>query len=313
MTVSPSEAPSRLRSSHFITKWGYRLIPLPFGEAFSLEDLNRDGETNASRASGWKVVVNRVHLHETYVPAFTYGVEPAVPPEDPPTSRGPGPWVVAHRDTPPEAVRRLLGTIFSSKFAQSTRPPLVPSLLELPAEFPLHQGTLDYLDRNKPLILSDVEFLGNTASFTGAVLAGLLFVWQMAKRWYRRRRELGFEAYLLKVTEIERMALEHELAAHLDLPSLLAFQADLGRIKNEAIRRFTQGELEGEGLMSGFLTHANDARDYLARLILHARTAVEKRARMHGLSPEAAWDLAVGGSEPTEAEGRPLPIEGDVL
>ena len=93
----------------------------------------------------------------------------------------------------------------------------------------------------------------------------------------------------------------------------MSLQADLGRIKNEAIRRFTQGELEGEGLMSGFLTHANDARDYLARLILHARTAIEKRARKQGLSPEAAWDLAVGGSEPAEAEGRALPIEGDLL
>lgn len=128
-----------------------------------------------------------------------------------------------------------------------------------------------------------------------------------------RRRLFRFEADLLRVTEIERQALEHKLAAHLDLPSLVSLQADLGRIKNEAIRRFTQGELEGEGLISGFLTHANDARDYLARLILHARTAIEKQARKQGLSPEAAWDLAVGGSEPMEAEGRALPIEGDLL
>ena len=54
--------------------------------------------------------------------------------------------------------------------------------------------------------------------------------------------------------------------------------------------------------MSGFLTHANDARDYLARLILHARTAIEKQARRQGLSPEAAWDLAIGGHEPRAAD-----------
>jgi hypothetical protein len=63
------------------------------------------------------------------------------------------------------------------------------------------------------------------------------------------------------------------------------------------MERFTSGELEGEGLMSGFLTHANDARDYLARLILHARGVVEKQARKQGLSPDAAWDLAIGGHE----------------
>jgi hypothetical protein len=150
----------------------------------------------------------------------------------------------------------------------------------------------------------------------GALLGGLFVVWQWARRRYRRRRELGFESYLLKVTAIERQALQLELASQLDLAPLLALQADLGRLKNEAMERFTHGELEGEGLMSGFLTHANDARDYLARLILHARTAIEKQARRQGLSPDAAWDLAIGSREgvhPAGDEALPLPSEGGVL
>ena len=60
--------------------------------------------------------------------------------------------------------------------------------------------------------------------------------------------------------------------------------------------------------MSGFLTHANDARDYLARLILHARSAVEKQARRQGLAPEDAWALAIGGDD------RPIdPLAADPL
>ena len=65
--------------------------------------------------------------------------------------------------------------------------------------------------------------------------------------------------------------------------------------------RFTQGELAGEGLMSGFLTHANDARDYLARLILHARTLIEKQARKQKLTPEVAWDRALAGPDATSS------------
>jgi hypothetical protein len=107
---------------------------------------------------------------------------------------------------------------------------------------------------------------------------------------------------LLKVTAIEQQALQLELASRLELAPLLALQADLGRLKNEALERFTHGELEGEGLMSGFLTHANDARDYLARLILHARTTIEKQARKQGLSPDAAWDLAIGPHEAPQTE-----------
>ena len=61
--------------------------------------------------------------------------------------------------------------------------------------------------------------------------------------------------------------------------------------------------------MSGFLTHTNDARDYLARLILHARTTIEKQAIKQGLSPEAAWDLAIGPHEEPPEGG----IEGAAL
>jgi TRAP-type uncharacterized transport system substrate-binding protein len=287
---------------HLVERWGYRLVPLPFGEAFALEDLVREadpgGPTEVDASTRPRAVLDRVHLHETQVPAFTYGVEPAVPPA-PLATFGARVLVVANRRVSPEAVKALLGAIYLTDFAEVARPPLDPSLLDLPAEFPPHPGTLEFTQRNKPLIVGDaVDFLEKTSSLLGALLGGLFVTWQWARRRYRRRRELGFEAYLLKVTAIEREALDLELASRLELAPLLALQAELGRLKAEALGRFTQGELEGEGLMSGFLTHANDARDYLARLILHARSAVEKQARRQGLSPEAAWDLATGGHEP---------------
>ena len=301
---------------HLVSKWGYRLVSLPFGEAFSLEDLVRgDGpdEVDPSRA---RAVVDKVHLHPTSVPAFTYGVEPAVPPGPLPTF-GARVLVVANRAVDPEAVRRLLGAIFLTDFSEVARPPLEPSLLDLPTEYPPHPGSVEFQQRNKPLIVGDaVDFLEKTSSLTGAILGGLFVTWQWARRRYRRRRELGFESYLLKVTAIEQQALRLELASQLELAPLLDLQADLGRLKNEAMGRFTDGELEGEGLMSGFLTHANDARDYLARLILHARTAIEKQARRQGLSPDAAWDLAIGSRDGVPApddEAQPLPSEGGVL
>ena len=301
---------------HLVARWGYRLVSLPFGEAFALDDLGRGDDPGKIDPSRVRAVVDKVHLHPTNVPAFTYGVEPAVPPGPLPTF-GARVLVVANRAVDPGAVERLLGAIFLTDFAEVARPPLGLSLLELPTEYPLHPGTVDFLGRNKPLIVGDaVDFLEKTSSLVGALLGGLFVAWQWARRRYRRRRELGFESYILKVTAIEQQALQLELASQLDLAPLLSLQADLGRLKNEAIERFTDGELEGEGLMSGFLTHANDARDYLARLILHARTAVEKQARRQGLSPDAAWDLAIGSRDGVHADGdeaRPLPSEGGVL
>jgi TRAP-type uncharacterized transport system substrate-binding protein len=313
ITVSSLPTPMVRR---LVATFGYRLIPLPFGEAFALEDLIPDDGPSEVVPERVRAVVDKVHLHETQIPAFTYGVEPAMPAAPLPTF-GARVLVVTHRDTSRKAVNRLLESIFLTDFSEVARPRLETSLLDLPPEFPLHPGTVEFMQRNKPLIVGDaVDFLEKTSSLTGAILGGLFVSWQWARRRYRRRRELGFESYLRKVTAIEQEALKYELAAQLDLAALLALQADLGGLKNEAMERFTLGELEGEGLMSGFLTHANDARDYLARLILHARTTIEKQARRQGLSPDAAWELAIGDHSPSPAEpdqSRDLPSEGAVL
>ncbi len=316
MTVSSLPTPM---IRHLVTRWGYRLVPLPFAEAFALEDLFAEGSTRVGTAND-RVAVDKVYIQAATIPAYTYGVEPAVP-AAPLATFGSRLLVVAGRKTSADAVKRLLETIFLGKFSRIARPPLDTSLLDLPPEYPLHPGTVDFLQRNKPLIFGDLlELLEKTASFSSVVVGASFLAWQSVKRRYRRKREQSFESYLLKVTAVERRALDHELSSRLDLGGLLALQADLGRIKNEAMRRFTLGELEGEGLMSGFLTHANDARDYLARLILHGRATIEKRARRQGISAEEAWARALAGTEatadgPTEADGgsRPLPKGGPVL
>jgi TRAP-type uncharacterized transport system substrate-binding protein len=288
-----------------IQEHGYRLVPLPFCEAFAghvmADRVDRaepdKPEALAKRGPG---VVDPVHLRETIIPPSSYGLHPSEPAAPLPTI-GARVLLVANVEVPDEAVKRLLQAVYETEFAEIARPPLDPSMLEIPSEFPRHPGSIRFQQRNRPLIVGDdLEVLEKTLSLVFAVIGALFVAWQWALRRYRRKRELGFEAYLLKVTAVEQAALGLELASKLELAPLLELQANLGRLKSEALARFTQGELEGEGLMSGFLTHANDARDYLARLILHARSVVEKQARKQGLSPDAAWDLAIGGHDRAE-------------
>ncbi len=105
----------------------------------------------------------------------------------------------------------------------------------------------------------------------------------------RRKRELGFESYMLKVAEIEQKALALEVQSMLNLKELLELQLELGRIKNEAISRFASGKLEGEALISGFVTHVNDARSHLTRLILHERDNLETRAQSQQRPAQELW------------------------
>ena len=102
---------------------------------------------------------------------------------------------------------------------------------------------------------------------------------------------------MVKVAAIEQKALDLELGAMLDLKELLQLQVGLSRLKNEALSRFAEGKLEGEDLISGFVAHVNDARNYLTRLILHERDNLEDQARTQHREPEALWAEAV--SEPT--------------
>jgi TRAP-type uncharacterized transport system substrate-binding protein len=275
---------------HLVSKHHYRLVALPFGEAFALDSLFRERSANAPFEA-----VEKMRVYETLIPAFTYGVEPAVPSE-PLRSLGTRLLVVAHKDVDVRAIHGLLQTIFATKFAEIARPPLAQTLLDLPQEGPLHAGTLAYLERNKPIIAGDVvDLVEKWVSIAGVVAGGLFFLLQGLRQRVRRLRDLGFESYIRKVTEVEKRAFELERAASLDLKALLELQSELGGIKSEALQRFSEGELEGTELMSSFLTHVSDTRDYLTRMILHERDNLEDQALAEGRSSQTLWDEALGG------------------
>src|SRR4051794_13034180 len=108
-TVSTLRSPTALRLAKV---HDFRLVPLPFGEAFSLSasDQGRDespGRAGDGDAGGEAARVDRRHVVDATIPAFCYGVDPGVPPETIHTL-GTRLLVVAHRDVDPGAVGRLL-------------------------------------------------------------------------------------------------------------------------------------------------------------------------------------------------------------
>lgn len=291
--------PSRV-ARYLVTRHRFRLVPLRFGEAFSLDALS--GDVHPGQRTRGSSDIEKMHIYDTVIPAFTYEVEPGVPPE-PIHTLGTRLLLVANKNVDPAVTERLLEIIFSSQIAQTAKPHLDDTLLQLPPELPLHRGTQLYLQRNKPLITGDVlDFLEKTITIAGPVLGGLFFLWQWFRQRYRRLRDAGFEHYIFKVTEIERRALQLEMTVAPDLRKLLQLQQELGRLKTEALAKFVGGELEGQELMSGFLAHVNDARNYLARLILHERDNLEEEARTQRRSLKSLWSEALDASKESPAE-----------
>ncbi len=286
---------------HLVSRYRYKLVSLMFGEAFSLESF---GPPEAgSNGSPREDDVARSRIYPTLVPPFTYGINPPTPPAPLPTF-GPRLLLVANEAVPGRAARLLLEAVFSPEFSNFHRPPLDPSLLESSPEFPWHPGTDEFREYHKPLLAGDViDLMEKGTSLLGAVAGALFFLWQWLRQRVRRRQELGFESYMVKVAQIEQQALNLELGAMLDLKELLRLQVELNRLKNEALHRFAEGKLEGEALMSGFVSHVNDARNYLTRLILHERENLALRAQVEKRAPEEVWAEALGQrGGPIEAE-----------
>jgi TRAP-type uncharacterized transport system substrate-binding protein len=246
-----------------VTRHGYRLVPLPFGEAFALGSL-ADQERRARAEDGG---LDKGRTFATTIPAFTYGIEPPVPPQ-PLASLGSRLLLVAHKDVAPQAIHELIGAIYSSQFAEVVRPPIDSRQMDMPPEFPWHAGALLYQERNKPLVSGAVmDSTHKALAIAAAALSGLFVVWQ----WLKLRAESGvnaeFKRYIQRVTRIEEQAAQVERGQPGDLDRLRELAGELTRLKAEALDRFVEGELKGKDLMAAFLAHVAGARDYLMRLI----------------------------------------------
>jgi TRAP-type uncharacterized transport system substrate-binding protein len=299
-TVSslPSPVARRLVQAH-----GYRLVALPFSEAFRLNHLQPE-ETAQAR----KVKIDRAHVYDAEIPAFTYGVEPAVPAEKMRTL-GTRLLLVAHKDVPSGEIERLLEVVFGAASGRAGPFLFDAELLELRPELAQHEGTIAYLRRNAPLIAGDaIDLLEKEVSILAAVLGGLFFLGQWVRRQLRLRRDRCFQAYILRVNDIERRALAMEEAARLDFAGLALLRRELAQLKAEALEQFAAGTLEGEELMSGFLTHVSDTRDYLTRLALHERENLEEEAGSARLGGASARLLENG---PAKTETDPAATPGD--
>jgi TRAP-type uncharacterized transport system substrate-binding protein len=111
---------------HLVKKHAYRLVPLPFLEAFTLAALDREEAPRGPGAS--EVRIDRRHVYDATIPAFVYEIDPGVPPV-PIHTLGTRLLLVARRDMSAGTVGRLLDVVFKSPFAQVIQPPLDAKLL----------------------------------------------------------------------------------------------------------------------------------------------------------------------------------------
>jgi TRAP-type uncharacterized transport system substrate-binding protein len=252
-------------AAYLVTKHGYRLVPLPFAEAFALGSLVQGTEDEQRRAGTEHVIKGRIQA--VTIPAFAYGVDPPVP-EQPLPTLGTRLLLVAHKDVPPRAAYQLVEATYAAEFGRIVRPPLDAKLMDLPPEFPWHDGAQLYQQRNAPLLSGELMDSAHKGfAIFAAAASGLFVLWQWSKLYGQRARNRGLNQYIAQVTRIEERVMQVERNGPPDATELLGLRDQLGRLKTQALDDFARDELAGKEFLAGFLVQVNDVRDHLMRLL----------------------------------------------
>lgn len=276
-----------------VSKYHYRLVPLPFREAFALGALTTE-EAEKLPAARQNIVLLKEHIYDAVIPAFTYQIDPGVPPQTIHTL-GARVLLVANQKVDSQVVDRLLETIFHTHFIKNLLPLQGFAMRDAMPEIPWHPAALRYFQKDDPLVTSNLlEQLGEIVAIVGPTTGGLFCVWQWFRQRTRFHRERSFEAYISKVTALERRAMDLELNAPFEanlLEDLHNLHRELGKLKAEALGHFSRGEIDGAELITSFLAHINDARTHLTGMIRRLREdAAPKPHDLTGDSPQRHKD-----------------------
>jgi hypothetical protein len=149
--------------------------------------------------------------------------------------------------------------------------------------FPIHHGVDLYLRRRLPLL--SPERAGNLGALGGALAAFFVGI-AAAYGLIRLRQFRRFDHYYSEVRKVEMIARGQEVdpRAPADPAALQRYLDDrLLALKSKVFREYAEGNLRGEGLLSGIISLVNDTRNSLQRLATPAAPAMGNAAAQREL------------------------------
>jgi TRAP-type uncharacterized transport system substrate-binding protein len=226
----------------------YVLVPFPFAQAFCMD-------TSTEKTDD--IHINRLYLEPTEIGAGTYMSADATPSRSC-TTLGMRMVLVANKNASRPAIAKLTSVVMNgvtARILKAVDPRTVPSPHEP------HPGAIDFLDRDKPLVVQKVmDRLTQSLSIFGAFSAGFLTLYGL----WRARRMKAPQNYFTEIRKIALMA-RGEGADDPNLPSdsaerLRVLDERLMLLKLELISDFCQGRFKSELMLLNLFTSIADAR-----------------------------------------------------
>ncbi len=231
VTRPPSEMVKSL-----VQRFGYRLVPLPFGAAFRASARLTQRPVPAEG-----LPVRNENFPDAAIPAYAYSVSPPIPPEAI-TTIGAHALLITHERTSDRVVFQVIDELLASRYAQTIQPPLTADIVRQAAEAPWHAGALEYRRQIEPLITGEViGVLSNTLQLLLPFGGGLL----LACGWIRNRilinRERRIDRFIALVSGVEQRALRLGQEGG-DRRKVAELHRELSTIKDAALERIAGGE-----------------------------------------------------------------------
>lgn len=269
VTAPPSDHVIRL-----VRRFGYRLVPLPFAQAFRATAMHpRDPVPSEG------IGVRKEHLPDGLIPAYVYDVSPPVPPQDMATI-GSRVLLVTNANTPTRTVVRLLDRLLDSRYAHTIQPPLTAEIVRQPAEAPWHQGALLYRRRAEPLITGELlGILSNAFQLILPIGGGAILFWGWLRTRVLTDRERRIDRFIALVSGVERRALHLAEGGPPDHALIQELHRELSTIKDAALERIARGEAGHPLLVSSLFSHMADVRAFLSSLERKAVDSTGSRPR----------------------------------
>jgi TRAP-type uncharacterized transport system substrate-binding protein len=271
---------------------GYRLVALPFAEAFSLAELNGADPTAAQLEPGL--------IKPAQIPPYLYQVTPAVPGHACPTL-GTSLLLVAHKDVPEDAVYQLLKTVYESHFALLTHP---QSLSGTSPEYPLHPGAVAYRDRDQPVVSREVlDLLAKLITFWVFISATCYAL----SRNFLRDPTRRFVHYLREFTQLDLVArgITGDPEAPREPVKRVTYLEDkLSRLKAQMVQECSDAKLYREGAMGTVMSLISDTRASLNAQRAKLEGVRESNGDHGAVGPAGAAGRTGGPAGPTIGERR---------
>ena len=168
--------------------------------------------------------------------------------------------LIAKANVPDELVSRLLPRVYEGPVKRVYDP---PPIREVAATYPWHAASIEYRDRDKPILRADLtDLIQRLFGIIAPLLGGCLALYG----YYRWRQTLRFIEYFEQFQALDRRAkglTRDNVVTPAEAEEARQLEAELTKLQEQAVSDFCRNYFYGDGVFENFIQLLAETRNFL--------------------------------------------------